>query len=81
MEETKFKVSVIHLVGETLRWHQGFMRIQAKMGKTVTWPEYTEVLEARFKEELFGDPVLEMKHLLLDGSLSKYRSRFDSLLY
>lgn len=37
-ENARFKVTVIHLEGETLQWHQGYIKVQAIAGKTVSGP-------------------------------------------
>lgn len=56
------------------------MKLQAMKGKVYSWPEYVDVLHAHFGDELFGDPILEMKHLKQEGSVADYQRRFDTLL-
>lgn len=51
--------------------------------------EYVASLKARFGNELFGDPMLEMKNLLQrkkapfrqEGSFSDYQRGFDNLVH
>lgn len=49
------------------------------MGKIITWYGYVEALQARFKTELFGDPVLEIRNL--ESSFFDYQRRFDILFH
>lgn len=48
--------------------------------KMLTWSNYIEVLHARFSDELFGDPMLEMKYLR-KGSFAEYQRQFNTLLH
>lgn len=49
-------------------------------GRALTWSKYVEVLHARFDNELFGDPMLEMKILRQEGSFVDYQGRLNTLL-
>lgn len=48
--------------------------------KMLTWSNYIEVLHARFSNELFGDPTLEMKYLR-KGSFAEYQRQINTLLH
>lgn len=47
----------------------------------MSWTEYVAAFQAQFGEELFGNPILEMKNLHQEGSFLEYQSRFDALLH
>lgn len=80
-EEAKLKVAIIHLGGEALQLPQGCMKIQFQLGRTLSWSKYFVALQAQFDEELFRDPILEMKNLRQEWSFSKYQGKFDALLH
>lgn len=40
--------------------------------KTLNWSEYVDALKAQFRDELFDDPMLEMKHLRHERSFVEY---------
>lgn len=48
--------------------------------KTLNWSEYVDALKAQFRDELFDDPMLEMKHLRHERSFVEYQCKFDELL-
>lgn len=72
LHDANLKVAVIHLEAEVLQWHQVYVKIQSKQGRTLSWTEYVIVLQARFGEEFFEDTILEMKNLHQEGSFSEY---------
>lgn len=45
------------------------------------WTEYLKVIQARFEEELYGDPMLEMKNLRQERSFVDYQREFNHLLH
>lgn len=74
-------VAVIHLEGEALQWHQGYVKVQTAEGNTMTWPGYVEAVKARFGDKLFDDALLEIRNLRQDDSLADYQRKFDGLLH
>lgn len=80
-DDAKLKVAVIHLKGEALQWYQEYMKIQSKKGRMMSCSEYVATLQARFDEELYGDPIFELKNLHQEGSFPEYQSRFNALLH
>lgn len=78
-EDAKLKVVVIHLDGEAFQWQQGYIRIHAAEGNPITCSGYVEELKARFGDELFEDPMLEMRNLRQQSSLADSQRHFDGL--
>lgn len=39
--------------------------------------KYITALHAQFGEEMYGDPILEMKNLRQEGTLTEYFCKFD----
>lgn len=79
-EESKFNLVAIHLEGKALQWHRCFMKLEAAAGRTVEWQEYVAAMSARFSEQAYDDPILDLKNLFQDGALEEYLDKFDSLL-
>lgn len=50
-------------------------------GKPVSRLRYVEARKARFGDELFGDPMVDMRKLQQDSSLFYYQRQFDGLLH
>lgn len=71
------KIAALHLEGEAIQWHQGFMRV--KSDQQVTWEEYIEYMGARFGTHAYRDPLSDLRNSKQVGSLQDYLDSFDEL--
>lgn len=58
LEEAKLKITAIHLEGEASQWYKGFIRIHSMQGRSLSWPENVDVLQAHFCDDLYDDSKL-----------------------
>ncbi|KAL8089286.1 hypothetical protein AgCh_038908 [Apium graveolens] len=72
----KVRLTVIHLEGKALLWHQTYM--QRCNHIIPTWSTYTEDINVRFGD-LYEDPMAELKALRQQGSVQDYHDAFDAL--
>lgn len=54
-----------------------FLEGERERGKMLLWKEFVEILLARFGEQLFNDPLAELKKLRQVCSLQLYQEEFD----
>lgn len=66
----------IHFDGKVLNWSQTFLMMN-ETGGTVLWNEFMAALVDRFGEQLYEDPVVELKKLSQVSSLQFYLEEFD----
>ncbi|PIN02885.1 hypothetical protein CDL12_24600 [Handroanthus impetiginosus] len=75
----RVKLTSIHLVGETLQWHQVFIKSRLTM-TLPSWEEYIQVINKRFGGQMVTDPIIELMHLQRKGSVQEYWKEFDELV-
>ncbi|XP_042059529.1 uncharacterized protein LOC121804042 [Salvia splendens] len=78
-EDSKVRLAVINFEGRALQWFQNWAKYQDRAMST-PWPMFLQALEARFGEQLLGDPMTELLALKQTGSFADYHDRFELLL-
>ncbi|XP_042013895.1 uncharacterized protein LOC121762165 [Salvia splendens] len=78
-EESKVRLVVINFEGRALQWFQNWSKYQDQSMST-PWPLFLQALEARFGDQLLGDPMTELLALKQSGSFADYHDRFELLL-
>ncbi|GJY77978.1 reverse transcriptase [Tanacetum coccineum] len=66
---SKTRLVSMHLYDKALEWHKQFVRIR---GENVLWLEYEKEITARFNN-VFEDPMVEIKNLKQDGEVKVYQ--------
>lgn len=76
LEASKVKLASIHLEDKALHWFKSYIGIREK-GKALQRSKFVEALVARFGDQLFEDPIAELKKLQQVSSLQTYLEEFD----
>ena len=74
----KVKLAAIHMEGRALQWHQSFVKNQ-NLKEEPPWEEYVTALKGRFGEQVYEDPMADLKGLTQTGTLQEYLEEFDIL--
>ncbi|XP_042051546.1 uncharacterized protein LOC121796836 [Salvia splendens] len=78
-EDYKVCLAVINFEGRALQWFQNWSKYQDRAMST-PWPLFLQALEARFGDQLLGDPMTELLALKQTGAFAEYHDRFELLL-
>ena len=70
-DQDRVRTVMMHLEGKALQWHQRFMKNQGKITK-VTWKNYVSEMRARFSENEYLDPMLEIVSLKQSNIVEEY---------
>lgn len=79
-DDEKLRIVVIHLDGDALEWHRGFLRSRTEEEGPMAWEEYVRAMNARFNQQAYDDPMADLANLTQLGTLQEYIKQFDSLL-
>ncbi|XP_042038066.1 uncharacterized protein LOC121783946 [Salvia splendens] len=67
-EDSKVRLAVINFEGRALQWFQNWSKYQDR-AMTTPWPLFLQALEARFGDQLLGDPMTELLALKQSGAI------------
>lgn len=76
-EEWKVTMASLHLDEKAFSWHQALKR---KLGETLTWADYVEVLKVQFGPS-YEAPMEDLMKLRQTGSLDDFNDDFDAIVY
>lgn len=76
--QQKLKLMSMHLEGDALHWHFGYMRIRGQM-PLPTWDEYIWALCDSFWAE-YTDPMTEIMNVKHTGTVKEYQQAFNSVM-
>ncbi|XP_042059320.1 uncharacterized protein LOC121803777 [Salvia splendens] len=78
-DESKVRLAVINFEGRALQWFQNWAKYHDRPMNS-PWLLFLRALEARFGDQLLGDPMTELLSLKQTGSFADYHDKFELLL-
>lgn len=77
-QENRVKVAAIHLEVIALQWHQGYIKVFCE---TIygSWDNYVNAFSAKFRSQVYDDPITALRNLKQRDSLQEYMNAFDSI--
>lgn len=80
-EEQKIDIVTIHVDGDALLWHQTYVKMKELQGNTLTWAEYSSTIQARFGLSNYYDPMLDLRNLQQEESVTEYYKQFSTIFH